>query len=75
MAKAEAKRVDGGDQAANVARRGITISCICINQRSADPELMRRIARTGKGRIYLIGAEDLSNTVLEEAAAARAAGG
>ncbi len=62
-------------QAANVARRGITISCICINQRSADPELMRRIARTGKGRIYLIGAEELSNTVLEEAAAARAAGG
>ncbi len=62
-------------QAANVARRGITISCICINQRSADPELMRRIARTGKGRIYLIGAEELSSTVLEEAAAARAAGG
>jgi Mg-chelatase subunit ChlD/MoxR-like ATPase len=62
-------------QAANVARRGITISCICINQKSADPELMRRIARTGKGRIYLIGAEELSNTVLEEAAAARAAGG
>lgn len=62
-------------QAANVARRGITISCICINQRSADPELMRRIAKTGKGRIYLIGAEELSTTVLEEAAAARAAGG
>ncbi len=62
-------------QAAVVARRGISISCICINQRSADPELMRRIARTGKGRIYLIGAEELSNTVLEEAAAARAAGG
>ncbi len=62
-------------QAANVARRGITISCICINQRSADPELMRRIAKTGKGRIYLIGAEELSSTLLEEAAAARAAGG
>jgi Mg-chelatase subunit ChlD/MoxR-like ATPase len=62
-------------QAANVARRGITISCICINQRSADPELMRRIAKTGKGRIYLIGAEELSTTVLEEAAAARLSGG
>ncbi|MFC1999403.1 VWA domain-containing protein [Chloroflexota bacterium] len=58
-------------QAARVARRGITISCICINQRSADPELMRRIARTGRGRIYLIGAEDLPAVLIEEAAAAR----
>jgi len=60
-------------QAANLARRGITISCICINQRSADPELMRRIARTGKGRIYLIGAEELPGALLEEAVAARTA--
>jgi hypothetical protein len=58
-----------------VARRGISISCICINQKSADPELMRRIAKTGKGRIYLIGAEELSTTVLEEAAAARISNG
>lgn len=58
-------------QAARVARRGITISCICINQRSADPELMRRIAKTGKGRIYLIGAEELPVTLVEEAGAAR----
>ncbi len=58
-------------QAARVARRGISISCICINQRSADPELMRRIARTGKGRIYLIGAEELPATLVEEAGAAR----
>jgi len=58
-------------QAARVARRGITISCICINQRSADPELMRRIARTGKGRIYLVEAEDLPAVLVEEAAAAR----
>ena len=58
-------------QAARVARRGITISCICINQRSADPELMRRVAKTGKGRIYLIGAEELPATLVEEAGAAR----
>jgi Mg-chelatase subunit ChlD len=58
-------------QAARVARRGISISCICINQRSADPELMRRIAKTGKGRIHLIGPEGLSSTLLEEAAMAR----
>jgi MoxR-like ATPase/Mg-chelatase subunit ChlD len=58
-------------QAARVARRGTTVSCICINQRSADPELMRRIAKTGKGRIYLIGPEHLATTLLEEAATAR----
>lgn len=58
-------------QAARVARRGITISCICINQQSADPELMRRIAKTGKGRIYLVGAEELTTTLIKEAAAAR----
>ncbi len=58
-------------QAALIARRGITISCICINQRSADPELMRRIAGVGKGRIYLIGAEELPTAILEEAAMAR----
>jgi Mg-chelatase subunit ChlD len=58
-------------QAARVARRGITISCVCINQRSADPELMRRIAKVGKGRIYLVGPEELPATLVEEAAAAR----
>jgi len=58
-------------QAARIARRGVTISCICINQRSADPELMRRIAKIGKGRIYLIGAEDLPAALVGEAAAAR----
>jgi Mg-chelatase subunit ChlD/MoxR-like ATPase len=58
-------------QAARVARRGITISCICVNQRSADPELMRRIAKTGKGRIHLIGPENLTSALLEEAAVAR----
>ncbi len=58
-------------QAARVTRRGITISCICINQRSADPDLMRKIARIGKGRIYLIGAEELPSALVEEAAVAR----
>jgi len=58
-------------QAGRLARRGVSISCICINQRSADPELMRRIARTGRGRIYLIGAEDLPSVLVEEAVAAR----
>ena len=58
-------------QAARVGQRGITISCICINQRSANPDLMRKIARIGKGRIYLIGAEELPSALVEEAAVAR----
>ena len=55
-------------QAATAARRGITISCICIAQESSNPELMRRIAKIGKGRIYIVGAEELTTTLLEEAA-------
>jgi len=55
-------------QAAMAVRRGITISCICITQESSNPELMRRIARIGKGRIYIVGAEELTTTLLEEAA-------
>ena len=59
-------------QAAIAARRGITISCICITQESSNPELMRRIARIGKGRIHIVGAEELTTTLLEEAAIAHA---
>ena len=55
-------------QAAAAARRGITISCICITQETSNPELMRRIARIGKGRVYIVGAEELTTTLLEEAA-------
>ena len=53
-------------QAATAARRGITISCVCIAQESSNPELMRRIAKIGKGRIYLVGAEELTTALLEE---------
>ena len=59
-------------QATKAARKGITISTICINEESADPELMRRIARIGKGRIYSIGEEALTAAVLEERFAAKA---
>jgi Mg-chelatase subunit ChlD/MoxR-like ATPase len=61
-------------QAARAARKGITISCICIHEESADPELMRRIARIGKGRTYVIGAEGITDAVLQERLAARSAG-
>ena len=54
-------------QASSVRRRGITISSVCIAQQTADPELMRRIAKIGKGRLYYIGAEELASALLEEA--------
>ncbi|MDY7036700.1 MAG: VWA domain-containing protein [Thermodesulfobacteriota bacterium] len=53
-------------QAAQAARKGITISCICINEESADPDLMRKITRIGKGRIYLIEHEQLKTALLAE---------
>ncbi len=54
-------------QAARCVRKGITISCICINEENADPHLMRAIARIGRGRITVIeepGA--LRSTIIEE---------
>ncbi|MEW6034298.1 MAG: VWA domain-containing protein [Chloroflexota bacterium] len=60
-------------QATKATKKGITISCICINEESADPELMRRIARIGKGRVYYIGEEAMTTAVLEERMAARTA--
>ena len=53
-------------QAIMAAKKGITISCVCINEESTDPELMRRIARIGKGRIYFIGPEGMTTALLEE---------
>ena len=55
--------------AAAARRKGITISSVCLAQQSSDPELMQRIARVGKGRIYYVGAEDLPSTLVEEAVA------
>lgn len=59
-------------QAAAARRRGITMSSVCLAQQSSDPELMRRIARVGKGRIYYIGTDELASTLVEEAAAVHA---
>ena len=61
-------------QAAQAARKGITISCICINEESADPELMRKITTIGKGRIYLIENEELKTALLAEREILDAAG-
>lgn len=57
-------------QAARAARRGITISCVCINRESTDPELMRRISKVGKGRMYFVGPEGLTDALLAERYAA-----
>ncbi|MDY6880345.1 MAG: VWA domain-containing protein [Thermodesulfobacteriota bacterium] len=57
-------------EAAKAAKNGITISCVCINQESTDPELMRRISRIGKGRTYVIGPEGMANALLDEHMAA-----
>ncbi len=42
-------------EAAKTIRKGITISCICINEENADPDLMHKIARIGHGQITMIG--------------------
>ncbi|MFO7962295.1 MAG: VWA domain-containing protein [Desulfobacterales bacterium] len=41
-------------EAAKTVRKGITISCICINEENANPDLMTKIARIGRGRITVI---------------------
>jgi Mg-chelatase subunit ChlD len=52
-------------QAAKVARMGITISTICINEKSADPDLMRKMARIGKGRTYVMGAKEIPDVLAD----------
>ena len=53
-------------QVAQIVRKGITISCICINEETADPDLMGKIARIGKGRIFLVEQEGLKTALLAE---------
>ena len=54
-------------EAIKTARKGITISCVCINEESANPDIMRKISRIGKGRIYMIGeAGGLTSALMEE---------
>lgn len=54
-------------EAMKTARKGITISTVCINQLSANPKLLQKIARIGRGRMYTIDkTEELTSTVLED---------
>jgi len=55
------------EEASKTIRKGITISCVCINEKSANPWLMKEVSRIGKGRIYMIGGtEELAPALLEE---------
>jgi MoxR-like ATPase/Mg-chelatase subunit ChlD len=54
------------EEATKTIRKGITISCVCINEESANPMLLRDISRIGKGRIYMIGGLDELTPVLFE---------
>ncbi|MFH2012755.1 MAG: VWA domain-containing protein [Pseudomonadota bacterium] len=55
------------EEASRTIRKGITISAVCINENSANPQLMKEISRIGKGRIYNIGgAEELTPALLKE---------
>lgn len=54
-------------EAAKITRKGITISCVCINEKNADPDLMQKIARMGRGRMTLIeDTETMKGAILEE---------
>ena len=60
-------------QAAVASRRSISISSVCLAQQSSNPDLMRRIARIGKGRTYFVGADELPSVILQEAISIHAA--
>jgi Mg-chelatase subunit ChlD/MoxR-like ATPase len=54
-------------EAAKTVRKGISISCICINEKNADPDLMHKIARVGRGRMTVIdNTEGMKDAVVEE---------
>ena len=54
-------------EAAKTVRKGISISCICINERNANPDLMHKIARIGRGRMTVIeNTEGMKDAVVEE---------
>ncbi len=54
-------------EAAKAIRKGITISCICINEENADPDLMQKIARIGHGQITLIGdTREIKDAIVEQ---------
>ena len=58
-------------EAAKTIRKGITISCICINEENANVDLMNKIARIGRGRTTIIeDTESMRGALVEEMYAA-----
>ncbi|MFC1823802.1 VWA domain-containing protein [Thermodesulfobacteriota bacterium] len=58
-------------EAAKTIRKGITISCICINEENSDPDLMHKIARIGRGRLTLVGdTQSMKDVIVQERMAA-----
>jgi Mg-chelatase subunit ChlD len=59
-------------EAARAARKGISISCVCINEENADPDLLAKIARIGRGRLVLVeDTKGMREALLAEREAAR----
>lgn len=59
-------------EAAKTIRKGITISCICINEENSDPDLMHKIARIGHGQITVIGdTREIKDAIVEQRMAAK----
>ncbi len=59
-------------EAARAARKGISISCVCINEENADPDLLARIARIGRGRLVVVeDTQGMREALLMEREAAR----
>ncbi|MBT3311963.1 MAG: VWA domain-containing protein [Desulfobacteraceae bacterium] len=54
-------------EAAKTIRKGITISCICIDEENSDVDLMNKIARLGRGRTTLIeDSKSMKGALVEE---------
>jgi Mg-chelatase subunit ChlD len=59
-------------EAAKTIRKGITVSCICINEENANPAVMYKIARIGRGRMTVIeNTKEMKEAVGQERAANR----
>lgn len=47
-------------QALSLRRQGILITAVCLNEQNANPQVMRKVAKVGGGRFYLLDGDGLS---------------
>lgn len=47
-------------QALSLRRQGILITTVCLNEKNANPQMMRKVAKVGGGRFYLLDGDGLS---------------